>query len=292
MNAHVDVAAYALGALDEQDASRFEEHLAECPDCATELESMLPVVALMSDVNVADLVDPGPAFGEAYDEPVEPGYDDRLQGGMPEPGLRAVGSPVRRTGRSDRSDGRAERLTRSSGPGLRPLGGDRPQPRRRRGRTVLGLAAAASVLGVLTAGGVLAPDRWFGPSSGGTTSAEPSPSTGTQQQGGDRLQATDADTGVRADVVLSGEPWGTRVSFEVSKVEGPRTCRLVAVSASGEEEIVSTWNVPERGYGTDEQPKALSLQAATAMSRDDIAELQVQEIEADGSTKTLVTVES
>ena len=31
---HRDVAAYALGVLDEADAFRFEDHLMECPRCA------------------------------------------------------------------------------------------------------------------------------------------------------------------------------------------------------------------------------------------------------------------
>jgi hypothetical protein len=52
---HRDVASYALGVLDERDTARFEEHLADCPSCATELESLLPVVELLSDVDGRDL---------------------------------------------------------------------------------------------------------------------------------------------------------------------------------------------------------------------------------------------
>src|SRR6185295_11798001 len=47
---HFDVAAYALGVLDERDAARFEDHLIDCATCAIELESMLPVVDILSDV--------------------------------------------------------------------------------------------------------------------------------------------------------------------------------------------------------------------------------------------------
>ena len=48
---HMDVAAYALGVLDPQDTERFEEHLATCWACAAELETMVPVVELLADVD-------------------------------------------------------------------------------------------------------------------------------------------------------------------------------------------------------------------------------------------------
>src|SRR4051794_7869828 len=59
MKGHYDVAAYALGVLDEPDCSHFEEHLATCDACAEELESMLPVVDLLGDVDVGALHDDG-----------------------------------------------------------------------------------------------------------------------------------------------------------------------------------------------------------------------------------------
>jgi putative zinc finger protein len=48
---HWDVAAYALGVLDARDTARFEDHLVECGSCAIELESLLPVTALLADVD-------------------------------------------------------------------------------------------------------------------------------------------------------------------------------------------------------------------------------------------------
>ncbi|WP_203709573.1 zf-HC2 domain-containing protein, partial [Actinoplanes digitatis] len=53
---HFDVAAYALGVLDDRDAARFEDHLIDCATCAIELESMLPVVDILSDVDADALV--------------------------------------------------------------------------------------------------------------------------------------------------------------------------------------------------------------------------------------------
>src|SRR4051812_10338670 len=53
---HFDVAAYALGVLDERDAARFEDHLIDCPACALELETFLPVVDILADVDANALV--------------------------------------------------------------------------------------------------------------------------------------------------------------------------------------------------------------------------------------------
>ncbi|NUO40678.1 MAG: zf-HC2 domain-containing protein, partial [Streptomyces sp.] len=40
---HRDVAAYALGVLDEADAFRFEDHLMECPRCAAHVTEFGPI---------------------------------------------------------------------------------------------------------------------------------------------------------------------------------------------------------------------------------------------------------
>ena len=69
MNAHVDVAAYALGALSDREATQFEDHLVQCATCASELESMVQVVALMSDVSLHDLTGEAPAAGWACPRP-------------------------------------------------------------------------------------------------------------------------------------------------------------------------------------------------------------------------------
>ncbi|MFE0822708.1 anti-sigma factor family protein [Streptomyces sp. NPDC058847] len=42
LESHRDVGAYALGVLDEADAFRFEDHLMECPRCATQVTEFGP----------------------------------------------------------------------------------------------------------------------------------------------------------------------------------------------------------------------------------------------------------
>ena len=53
---HFDVASYALGVLDDHDASRFEDHLIECPQCAYELESFVQVADVLATVDAEAFV--------------------------------------------------------------------------------------------------------------------------------------------------------------------------------------------------------------------------------------------
>ncbi|MBW1598550.1 anti-sigma factor [Streptomyces sp. JJ38] len=75
---HTDVGAYALGALDPADAERFEEHLADCPSCARELEELLGLRSVL-----AEFAQDAPATGDHGDglnaRPA-PGMLDRLLG--------------------------------------------------------------------------------------------------------------------------------------------------------------------------------------------------------------------
>ncbi|MER5355417.1 zf-HC2 domain-containing protein [Kitasatospora sp. NPDC002551] len=63
-----------------------------------------------------------------------------------------------------------------------------------------------------------------------------------------RFTATDTATGAHAVVGMDPAPWGSRVTLELSGVPGPLTCDLVAVSATGGRQTVTTWNVPATGY--------------------------------------------
>ncbi|AUH42773.1 zf-HC2 domain-containing protein [Streptomyces sp. CMB-StM0423] len=47
---HPDVGAYAIGALEHDEAERFEEHLAGCERCAAALAELAPVADMLADV--------------------------------------------------------------------------------------------------------------------------------------------------------------------------------------------------------------------------------------------------
>jgi hypothetical protein len=261
---HFDVAAYALGVLDDRDATRFEDHLIECPACAIELESLLPVVDILADVDADALV--------------------------------------------------ATEQARRDGKILSKMIGEVKKERRRaNSRRLYSLAAAVVVFAMLSIGALFVGGKWFAPGSGGSTSttAGGAPSAAPSQRGSDQLDplplsdgvgiggpeltgerfgGTDPRTGVRADVALEKKDWGTQVSFAVANIKGPLTCRLVAVRTDGNSEVLTTWTVGEKGWGTAANPDPLLLQAVTALPRDDIAHIQVQSVDAKGIATTLVRV--
>ncbi|NUP43700.1 MAG: hypothetical protein HOY76_43425, partial [Streptomyces sp.] len=54
---HEDVAAYALGLLDDQERHAFERHLDACPSCAGEVGAFAAMGELMRGVDPDDLHD-------------------------------------------------------------------------------------------------------------------------------------------------------------------------------------------------------------------------------------------
>jgi anti-sigma factor RsiW len=45
---HIDVGAYALGLLEDQDKATFEAHLTRCSSCTAELAALSPVAACVA----------------------------------------------------------------------------------------------------------------------------------------------------------------------------------------------------------------------------------------------------
>lgn len=285
-SAHWDVGAYALGALDAEDVERFEEHLAGCWACAAELESLIPIVGLMSTVDISQLED-SPALPQ-----VGPIGVNRAGGAVDDD--NDVAEPTRATGGfgADRP---------------RDLGQVRPLDRARRSRRWLSgrplqIAAGFVLMATLTGFSFFAGSQWFsdggsvpqaGPEVSATATAppaDPQSGVGGPEVTGEKFSTVDPSTGVEADVVLDEAAWGTQVSFALRRVPGPMQCRLVVIRASGTAEVLSTWSVPEAGYGTPQQPAPLLLTTSTAAPRDDIEQIQVQAVDQSGVATAIVTV--
>jgi hypothetical protein len=249
---HFDVAAYALGVLDERDAARFEDHLIDCATCAIELESLLPVVDILSEVDADALV--------ATEQ-------SRRDGVV----LKRMIGEVKR----ERRRANSRRLYSLAAAvvvfamlsigalfaGGQWLAPEQQAPTQQRSSKQLDPLPLSN-----------------GTAIGGT--ALP----------GEALSGTDPRTGVRAAMGLERKDWGTQVSFAVANIKGPLLCRLVAVRTDGSAETLSTWQVGEKGWGTAAQREPLMLQAVTALPREEIAHLQIQAIDAKGGTETLVRV--
>ncbi|MFI0899293.1 anti-sigma factor family protein [Streptomyces sp. NPDC020983] len=64
MNPHLDVGAYLLGALDDDEMARFEEHLAECELCGAELDQLGGVVPVLAELRADGVGLSGPPSGD------------------------------------------------------------------------------------------------------------------------------------------------------------------------------------------------------------------------------------
>ncbi|MEU1125803.1 zf-HC2 domain-containing protein [Streptomyces sp. NPDC005899] len=184
-------------------------------------------------------------------------------------------------------------------PGARPVPHvpERPAPRllaglvdevarkrsQRRRRTGYLVAAAA----VLVIGGPVAVVASTGGEGSGTQveAAGPHPTSPAEDaffhHMKEKLRATDPTTRVAAAIGMEPKAWGTHTVLELKNVKGPRKCRLVAVSRSGEEEVVTSWSVPTWGYGIEDSNHAsarnpLYVHGGTAMARQDIDHFEVR----------------
>ncbi|MFE1751140.1 zf-HC2 domain-containing protein [Streptomyces anandii] len=101
-------------------------------------------------------------------------------------------------------------------------------------------------------------------------------------QGHSRVAATDAKTGVWAEVRTADADWGSSVELRIKDGSGPRSCRLVAIGQDGSEQTVTSWMVPAR------DPDANAVSGGTTMHPGEIDRFEVRT--ADG--QHLVTLDS
>ncbi|GAA1809292.1 zf-HC2 domain-containing protein [Planosporangium flavigriseum] len=158
---------------------------------------------------------------------------------------------------SGRDPGRAEALVSAV----------RTDRRRARSRRALTLAAC---LAFLIAGAFAAVGLGLRP----VGLPGPQPLTAAAQ----KLHAIDRFTGTEATVQLAPKRWGSQVTLQVARVDGPVRCRLVAVSKTGQSEVVMGWSVPPGGYGTATQPDPLVLHGGTDLQPGDVSRLEIRTV--------------
>ena len=122
--------AYALGALDVDEAAEVRRHLLECPECAAEYESFAPMAGLLSVAAGAEA---------ATAEPLSAAFEERLLDAF----AREHHVPT------SRSRGRRRRLPK------------RPRPRWLAVGAAAAVAAAAAVGAVVIGGGDDGPSRRY-----------------------------------------------------------------------------------------------------------------------------------
>ena len=241
---HTDVGAYALGLLEESDRRSFEAHLATCPACQAELREFGEMAQLLGEVRHN-----APAEAHTGQHTETPGR--HVGPGPTETGAAAAdprSAPVvdllRRKANADRS--------------------------RRRGRTVLAIAAGV----VLLAGGgaigvVLGQDQPTSSHVAGPGPAEQLLLTGA------RISGTDPRTKAAGVIAVEAKGWGTHVALQLKNVKGPLECELVAVSKSGAKRVVTGWAVPPKGWGVPGSPDPGMVHGGTSFKRDQIARYDI-----------------
>ncbi|MEU4653895.1 zf-HC2 domain-containing protein [Streptomyces sp. NPDC023723] len=234
---HETVGAYALGILDDAEASAFERHLAGCEWCAQQLDELAGMEPMMAAL--AGL--PGgvgtPALGESLSARPAPRVAEKLV------------------------DEVAERRAR----------------KKRRNLYLVGTAAA------LIVGGPFAAVATTSGGDEGRTAEVRSSAAPAQEAFGDmtdRVSATDPDTEVSATVAVEKKAWGTHAVLELKNVKGPEKCALIAVGKNGERETVTSWSVPEWGYGipdatTDKAKQPLYVHGGAAFEPNQIDHFEV-----------------
>ncbi|MER7183501.1 zf-HC2 domain-containing protein [Streptomyces hyaluromycini] len=93
--------------------------------------------------------------------------------------------------------------------------------------------------------------------------------------------ATDAQSGIWAQVKSQDTDSGSAIELEVKDPDGPRSCRLVAVGDDGSEQVVTTW--AER----DHDDRVSTMTGGSSMHPDEIDRYEVRD--ADG--QRLVTLD-
>ncbi|MFD8714867.1 anti-sigma factor family protein [Streptomyces anulatus] len=238
---HDAAAAYVLGVLDDAQASAFEAHLAGCARCAAHLDEFAGMEPMLAMLSESPAAVPGARPVPHVPERPAP----RLLGGL--------------------MDEVAHKRHR----------------RTRRSRYLVAAAAALIIGGPVAAFAVTAGDD----RGGGPVAADPHPTSPAEdaffQHMTEKVSATDPTTRVGATVGMEEKAWGTHTVLELKNVKGPQKCKLIAVSRTGEEEVVTSWSVPQWGYGVEgaTNPTAKSplyVHGGAAMDREDIDRFEVR----------------
>lgn len=239
---HDAAAAYVLGILDDAQASAFEAHLANCARCAAHLDEFAAMEPMLAMLSEAPAAVPGARPVPHVPERPAP----RLLGGL--------------------MDEVAHKRHR----------------RTRRSRYLVAAAAALIIGGPVAAFAVTAGDDRGG---GSVAAGDPHPTSPAEdaffQHMTEKVSATDPTTRVGATVGMEEKAWGTHTVLELKNVKGPQKCSLIAVSRTGEEEVVTSWSVPRWGYGIESatNPAAQSplyVHGGAAMDRKDIDRFEVR----------------
>ena len=234
---HADVAAYVLGILDEPDEAAFAQHFAHCPRCRAEFRELSDLPRLLDQLKPHRAEDQWPAAAQSE-----------------------------------------HALSRAL---------DQVKSQRRGQRGAQWLAAAAAVVLLATVSVLV----WRStirdtPAASGTpvgaSQAQPANSATASTAetnvvaGARTVTGSSRESGVTATITMEPQPWGTKVKMDLRGVTGPLQCQLVAVAQSGYSQPVTSWLVPQAGFGVPGSPEPLRVQGGVGIALEDIDRFEVR----------------
>jgi hypothetical protein len=192
---HTDIAGYLMATLSDQERQQVEEHLAGCPECRAEVDSLREWTTALESVPEAMLLDGPPEDADLL---------------------------LQRTLRQVRGE--------TSG--------------RRHRRTAVMALAAAAVLAVALAGGVL-----VGRNTDAKPLAQPTavPSAAVSTPPGTRTGTAIGPSGARISVVVTPAAGWVRVNATVGGIPAGEKCRLEVVGRDGEPVLAGSWLMSAEG---------------------------------------------
>jgi hypothetical protein len=145
--------------------------------------------------------------------------------------------------------------------------------KRRRSFYMIAAAAALIIAGPLAAVAVNS-----GSDGGGQVTAS-SAQTAFESMP-DKKSATDPSSQISATVAMAQKDWGTQAVLQLKNAKGPIKCSLVLVAKNGQRVTMSSWSVPNWGYGipngkTPESRKPLYVGGAAAFKPNEIDHFEV-----------------
>ncbi|MFF7249524.1 anti-sigma factor family protein [Embleya sp. NPDC008237] len=210
--ARLDLGAFVVGALDEDEAVRVRQHVATCPRCRAEYEELAGLPALLARLTEAEAQASGVAANGAV--------------------------PARVLSAAARQADRSRRLRHAVAAAAAVL------------MILAGLTGWALGDSSDTGDSAAAPPTTAAPGRPSGTAGPAGTATPPGQPGGRIARGGDPRSGMGAELRYAATAWGSSLDLSLSGIRPGTRCQLDVYGTRGRVETASSWVVPNGGYGS------------------------------------------